>query len=79
MSHHVKCCRAVQIGKDKTTLKLTLMQGGVTYDAIAFQQGDRLSGLGEFVDLVYSVGLDTYLGNDHPRVQLMVKDIRPAL
>jgi len=78
MSRHVKCCRAAQIGKDKATLKLTVMQSGVTYDAIAFQQGQRLSELGDFVDLVYSVGQDTYLGNDHPRVQLMVKDIRPA-
>jgi single-stranded-DNA-specific exonuclease len=77
-SSHVKCCRAAQIGKDKGTLKLTVMQGGVTYDAVAFQQGEKLSGLGDFVDLAFTLGLDTYMGPDRPRVQLMVRDIKPA-
>jgi single-stranded-DNA-specific exonuclease len=79
MSRHVKCCRAAQIGKDKNTLKLTVMQGGVTYDAVAFQQGQRLEELGDFVDLVYTMSLDTYLGPDRPRVQLMVRDVKPSL
>jgi single-stranded-DNA-specific exonuclease len=78
MSSHVKCCRAAQIGKDKATLKMTVMQGGVTYDAVAFQQGQKLSELGDFVDLAYTLGLDTYLGPDRPRVQLMVRDVKPA-
>jgi len=78
MSRHVKCCRAAQIGKDKNTLKLTVMQGGVTYDAVAFQQGYKLSELGDFIDLAYTVNLDHYLGVDRPRVQLMVRDIKPS-
>jgi single-stranded-DNA-specific exonuclease len=78
MSRHVKCCRAAQIGKDKNTLKLTVMQGGVTYDAVAFQQGYKLSDLGDFIDLAYTVNLDHYLGVDRPRVQLMVRDIKPS-
>jgi single-stranded-DNA-specific exonuclease len=78
MSSHVKCCRAAQIGKDKATLKMTVMQGGVTYDAVAFQQGQKISELGDFVDLAYTLGLDTYLGPDRPRVQLMVRDVKPA-
>ncbi len=78
MSSHVKCCRAAQIGKDKATLKLTVMQGGVTYDAVAFQQGGKLSELGDFVDIAYTLGVDTYLGPDRPRVQLMVRDVKPA-
>ncbi|MBN2256713.1 MAG: single-stranded-DNA-specific exonuclease RecJ [Anaerolineaceae bacterium] len=79
LSRHVKCCRAAQIGKDKRTLKLQVMQGGVTYDCVAFQQGHRLDDLGDFIDLVYTLNLDTYLGPDRPRVQLMVKDIKPSL
>jgi single-stranded-DNA-specific exonuclease len=78
MSRHVKCCHAAQIGKDKNTLKLTVMQGGVTYDAIAFQQGYRLPDLGDFLDLAYSLNLDHYLGVDRPRVQLMVRDIKSS-
>jgi single-stranded-DNA-specific exonuclease len=78
MSKHVKCCHAAQIGKDKNTLKLTVMQGGVTYDAIGFQQGYRLPDLGDFLDLAYSLNLDHYLGVDRPRVQLMVRDIKSS-
>lgn len=78
MSSHVKCCRAAQIGKDKATLKMTVMQGGITYDAVAFQQGQKLSELGDFIDLAYTLGLDTYMGPDRPRVQLMVRDVKPA-
>jgi single-stranded DNA-specific DHH superfamily exonuclease len=78
MSSHVKCCRAAQIGKDKATLKMTVMQGGITYDAVAFQQGQKLSELGDFIDLAYTLGLDTYMGPDRPRVQLMVRDVKPV-
>ncbi len=78
MSKHVKCCHAAQIGKDKNTLKLTVMQGGVTYDAIAFQQGYRLPDLGDFLDLAYTLNIDHYLGVDRPRVQLMVRDIKSS-
>jgi single-stranded-DNA-specific exonuclease len=78
MSRHVKCCRVAQIGKDKNTLKLTVMQGGVTYDAIAFRQGQRISELGDFVDLAYTLNQDRYLGPNRPRVQLMVRDIKPS-
>ncbi len=78
MSKHVKCCHAAQIGKDKNTLKLTVMQGGVTYDAIAFQQGYRLPDLGDFLDLAYTLNLDHFLGVDRPRVQLMVRDIKSS-
>jgi single-stranded-DNA-specific exonuclease len=79
MSTHVKCCRAAQIGRDKNTLKMTVMQGGVTYDAVAFQQGGRLSELGNFVDLAYTLNQDYFLGPDRPRVQLMVRDVKPSL
>jgi single-stranded-DNA-specific exonuclease len=78
MSRHVKCCRAAQIGKDKNTLKLTVMQGGVTYDGVAFQQGYKLSELGDFVDLAFTLNLDHFLGSERPRVQLMVRDVKPS-
>jgi single-stranded-DNA-specific exonuclease len=78
ISRHVKCCRAAQIGKDKNTLKLTVMQGGVTYDAVAFQQGYRLAELGDFIDLAYTLNLDHFMGADRPRVQLMVRDVKPS-
>jgi len=78
MSRHVKCCRAAQIGKDKNTLKLTVMQGGVTYDAVAFQQGYQINELGDFIDLAFTLNLDHFLGPDRPRVQLMVRDVKPS-
>jgi hypothetical protein len=27
---------------------------------------------------VYTLGLDTYMGPDRPRVQLMVRDVKPV-
>jgi single-stranded-DNA-specific exonuclease len=47
-----------------------------TWDAIAFRQGDWAGHLPQRVDLAYTLELNTY--NGEQRLQLNVKDIRPA-
>jgi single-stranded-DNA-specific exonuclease len=51
-------------------------EGEQARDAIAFRQGHRLEGLGERVDVVYSLEVNEW--NGERRLQLNVQDIRPA-
>jgi single-stranded-DNA-specific exonuclease len=64
------------VGADGKHLKLTLEQGGVVWDAIAFRQGGRLTGLPTLLDLAYSVEVNEWEGRR--RLQLNVQDLRPA-
>lgn len=64
------------VGRSGQHLKLKVSQGGAIWDAIAFNQGSRAGLARERVDLVYSVGLDSW--NGRPRLQLTVLDFQPA-
>jgi single-stranded-DNA-specific exonuclease len=57
-------------------LKLVLVDGSVAWDAIAFRQGSWIGSIPARVDIVYH--LDTRTWNGEERLQLNVKDIKPA-
>jgi single-stranded-DNA-specific exonuclease len=64
------------VGKDGTHLKLTVSDGWITYDAIAFGQGHWHSDMPIFVDLMYTFEKNEFNGKEN--LQLKVKDIKPS-
>ncbi|MDH7490243.1 MAG: single-stranded-DNA-specific exonuclease RecJ [Anaerolineae bacterium] len=73
-------CRNVRIRDSRIVgekhLKLSLSDGQMTWDAIAFKQADRASGLPHLVDVAFSLEINSWNGQD--RLQLNVRDIGPA-
>jgi single-stranded-DNA-specific exonuclease len=64
------------IGTDGDHLKLVLYDGKQTWDAIAFRQGDWHDHLSTHADVAYTLEINEW--NGRQRLQLNVKDIRPA-
>jgi single-stranded-DNA-specific exonuclease len=64
------------VGKDGTHLKLTVSDGWITYDAIAFGQGHWSSDMPIFIDLMYTFEKNEFNGKEN--LQLKVKDIKPS-
>ena len=64
------------VGAQKQHIKLRAWHAGTTVDAIAFRQGDKIGETRGEVDLVYTVGLDTW--GSRPKLQLTVLDIRKS-
>jgi single-stranded-DNA-specific exonuclease len=64
------------VGTDGAHLKLLLREGSHAFDAIAFRQGHRLSGLPRRVDVLFELERNRYLGVE--TLQMNVKDLRPA-
>lgn len=76
VSRNVRVLRSRPVGKDSSHLKLTVTDGTITYDAIAFRLGHLQPDLPLYLDLLFSFELNRYNGND--TLQLNVKDIHPA-
>ncbi len=57
-------------------LRLTVSDGRAVWDAIAFRQAASLEGLPSQLDLAYNLGVRYWDGE--ARLQLVVKDLRPA-
>jgi single-stranded-DNA-specific exonuclease len=70
----VSSCRTV--GREAAHLKLSVTDGWITYDAIAFRQGHWKEQMPERVDLVYTFERNEF--NGRVSLQLNVKDLRPA-
>jgi single-stranded-DNA-specific exonuclease len=64
------------VGTDGSHLKLTLSDGRVVWDAIAFHQGQQADQLPRHIDVVYSLEVNEWQGEK--RLQLNVKDLRPS-
>ncbi len=64
------------VGKDGRHLKLTLYDGRVNWDAIAFRQGEWADKLPDRVDLAYHLEINEW--NERRSLQLNVQDVRPA-
>ncbi len=64
------------VGRDNAHLKLTVTDGRITYDAIAFRQGHWIDRLPPTVDLLYSFEVSEYNGRSY--LQLNVRDLKPA-
>ena len=77
MSRGLKVTRQKAIGADRAHLKLTVTDGKITYDAIAFRQGYWIAQLPPIIDLMYTFELNEF--NGQVSLQLNVKDIRPSL
>jgi single-stranded-DNA-specific exonuclease len=86
VSRGLKIRSARTVGQDQAHLKMTVTDGVITYDAIAFRQGHLKDILPPRIDLVYSFEWDEYKRNlnrqdsfySAPPFQLKVRDIRPT-
>jgi len=76
VSQGLRVLRSRTVGKDNAHLKLTVTDGWITYDAIAFRQGEWQEKLPSTVDLLYTFERNDYNGRES--FQLNVRDIRPA-
>lgn len=70
----VKHCRVV--GSDGKHLKLKLYDRGITWDAIAFRQGEWAADMPTHIDMVYHLELNEW--NGEKRLQLNIQDMRAA-
>ena len=64
------------VGANRQHLRLRLQQHGTTISAIAFNLGYKVGETRRAIDVVYTVGLDTW--GSRPRLQLTVEDLRAA-
>ncbi len=64
------------VGRDKTHLKLTVSDGWITYDSIAFGQGHWHEDMPVLVDLMYTFEKNEFNGKEN--FQLNVKDLKPS-
>jgi single-stranded-DNA-specific exonuclease len=73
-SQNLRVVRSKRVGKDEAHLRLTVTDGRITYDAIAFRMGNWYDVLPPIVDLVYTFETNEYNGN--VSLQLNVRDLR---
>jgi single-stranded-DNA-specific exonuclease len=76
VSRNVRVKYRKPVGKESKHLKMMLVDGGVTYDAIAFNQGDWIERLPEAIDVLYTFERNNY--RDWASFQLNVRDLKPA-
>lgn len=76
MSRGLKVTRQRAIGADGSHLKLSVTDGNITYDAIAFRQGHWLAQLPPRIDLMFSFELNEF--NGQVSLQLNIRDIRES-
>jgi len=76
LSRGLKVRRFRAVGKDGYHLKMTVTDGKVDFDAIAFRQGYWQDQLPLYIDLMYTYELNEYNGTES--LQLNVRDIKPA-
>jgi len=76
VSRHLKVTQAKIVGKEGTHLKLTVSDGSITYDAIAFRQGHWKDNMPKFVDLLFTFEKNHF--RDRTTLQLNVLDIKPS-
>jgi single-stranded-DNA-specific exonuclease len=65
------------VGREGNHLKLTVSDGWISYDAIAFRQGHWHADMPLFIDLMYTFEKNEFNGKEN--LQLRVKDIKPSI
>ncbi len=75
-SRGLQVINARVVGKDGSHLKLTISDGWLTFDAIAFRQGYWQDRLPSIIDIAYHFEMNEYKGRQS--LQLNIKDIKPA-
>jgi len=76
VSRNLKVIRYQAVGKDSSHLRLSVSDGRITYDAIAFRQGHWLERMPRYVDLLYTFEKNDFNGRE--TLQLNVRDIKEA-
>ncbi|HMD87631.1 MAG TPA: single-stranded-DNA-specific exonuclease RecJ [Anaerolineaceae bacterium] len=76
ISRDLQIVRCKAVGNENQHLRMTVTDGRITYDAIAFRQGAWAEKKPEHVDLFYTYERNSFQGKD--TLQLNVKDIRLA-
>ena len=67
------------MGSNGEHLRLKLKDQGVTWDAVAFRQGEAANVIGSgdsTIDVVYTIGIDRY--GPEETLRLTVLDLRPS-
>ncbi len=78
LSRGLKVVSARIVGRERPGhLKLTLKDASTTWDAIGFGMGHRLAGLGEYLDVVYTV--ERHEWNGQSSMRLRIKDLRSTV
>lgn len=77
LTRAVRVLEARLVGANRQHLKMRLGQRGTTISAIAFNQGHKVRETRRFIDVVYTVGLDTW--GQYPRLQMTVQDLQAAV
>jgi single-stranded-DNA-specific exonuclease len=77
VSRDLKPTRYRTVGKDNSHLKLSVTDGFITFDAIAFRQGEWVQQMPARIDLLYRFELNEF--NGQKTLQLNVRDIKPTL
>jgi hypothetical protein len=52
-------------------LKLKLKQKGMPWDAIAFKMGNRVNEIGGLLNIVFTLELDNWNGNERLRLNIL--------
>jgi len=76
VTRELKVVRSRTVGKDNAHLKLSVTDGRLTYDAIAFRQGHWIDQMPPRIDMLYQFEVNEY--NGRLGLQLNVRDLKPA-
>jgi len=77
VSYNVRVIRSRPVGRENSHLKLTLTDGTITFDAIAFRQGHWYEQMHSSIDIIYTFEVNEY--NGRRNLQLNIKDLKPAV
>ena len=77
LSRNVQPAEVRQMGANGDHMRMKLRDQGMTWDAVAFRLGGRISECSQALDFVYSIEVDRWDGKD--TLRLNVRDFRPAV
>lgn len=76
ISRDLRVVKSQTVGRDNSHLRLTVTDGWITYNAIAFRQGYWQEQMPAKIDILYTFELNEY--NNRKYLQLNVRDIKIA-
>jgi single-stranded-DNA-specific exonuclease len=76
VSRGLRTVRWRTVGADRKHLKITLTDGKVVFDGIAFRQGHWAEAMPDRIDVLYNFERNFYNGRES--LQLNIRDIHPA-
>jgi single-stranded-DNA-specific exonuclease len=76
VSRNLKVKWPKQVGRDGAHLKMTVSDGWISFDVIAFRQGHWMANMPGEIDLMYTFELNEY--NGKKSLQLNARDLKPA-